>query len=131
MKAHITFSGVHHYHCSFCFPTIGAIFHKLRTFSHTEFAGPKFMNPNYIYARIACGYGTMPAMWKQPETLMPVDFDKEFIFLPDDSRLDFLRWRIGFTDLEQFQWNISEIRQFMPQNCTVNLTSKHQVRRLL
>jgi hypothetical protein len=123
--------GVHHYHCSFCFPTIAGIFRKLRSFSHTEFAVPKFMNPNYIYARIACGYGTIPPMWKQPEVLVPVDFDPNFIFLPGDTRLEFLRWRIGFTDLDDFQWNMSQIRQFMPRNCTVTLTGREQVRKVL
>jgi hypothetical protein len=38
-------------------------------------------------------------MWKQPDALVPVHCDREFIFLPGDSRLDFLRRRIGFTHL--------------------------------
>jgi hypothetical protein len=112
-----TLPGVLHHHCSFCFPTMAGIIRKLQSFSHTEYSGENFTDPNYIYARIACGYGVIPDRYKMPERLKPRAFDARTIFLPDDPRLDFYRYRIGFTDLETFQLNISEVKRLKPEKC--------------
>jgi hypothetical protein len=98
------------------------VFRKLTTFSHTEFSEGKFRDPNYVYARIACGYGVLPSMWKQPEKLTLVDFDARAIFLPKDKRFDFLRHRIGFKDLRTFQLNRSGIAAYQPEDCILNLS---------
>lgn len=89
--------GAHHDPYRFCFLTIARIF-RYRGASRTEFANPKFMNPNHMSARIGCTYGIIPPAWRQSDALVPVDFDGESIFLPGDSRPDFFRWCIGFTD---------------------------------
>jgi hypothetical protein len=122
--------GVLHYHCSFCFPTMAAVLRKLASFSHTEFSEGRFKDPNYVYARIACGYGVLPPMWKQPEQLTLVDVNKKRIFLPDDERFDFLVHRIGFTDLNDFQMDLDAIKRYMPKTCTVDLNSVGQIGKL-
>jgi hypothetical protein len=98
--------GVRHFHYTFCFRIIAGIFHKLRSFSHTQFASPKLMNPNYIRARIACRYGTISLNWKQRHALVPVKADREFIMLPGDSPLGFLRCHGRFTDLDKHVQNL-------------------------
>jgi hypothetical protein len=110
--------GVLHYHCSFCFPTIAEIIGKLRSFSHTEYSQGKYRDPNYVYARVACGYGVLPNRWKMPERLTPMAFNVRDISLPDDTRFDFLRARIGFQDLGNWpELNISNIKAYMPRSC--------------
>jgi beta-1,4-mannosyl-glycoprotein beta-1,4-N-acetylglucosaminyltransferase len=109
--------GVLHYHCSFCFPTMKGIMKKLQSFSHTEYSGAAFTNPNYIYGRIACGYGVIPPRYQMPETLTPWEFDEDSVFLPSDPRLAFYRMRIGFVDLEEFEMNVSEVKRLMPKPC--------------
>jgi hypothetical protein len=59
------------------------------------------MNLSTIQAGIACGHGTPPPMWKQADALMPADFDKEFIFVPGGSPLDFWHSHIGFTNFDK------------------------------
>jgi hypothetical protein len=109
--------GVLHYHCSFCFPTITGIITKLRSFSHTEYSGPKFVDPNYIFARITCGYGILPTRYQMPERLRLRAFDPAHVFLPPDRRLQFLRSRIGFEDLADFTFNETAIRDYIPPAC--------------
>jgi hypothetical protein len=109
-------NGIFHYHCSFCFPRLADVIRKLESFSHTEFSVGKFADPNYVYARIACGYGVLPSQWKMPERLTLVPFDSD-IFLPKDRRFNFMRERIGFVDLNKYTFNITAIREFMPRSC--------------
>jgi hypothetical protein len=113
--------GILHYHCSFCFPHMADIFTKLKSFSHTEYSEGKFQDPNYVYARIACGYGVLPARWNMPERLKLVDFDSKAIFLPKDRRFDFLKSRIGFRDLADFKITHSGVNNYLPPNCTLKL----------
>jgi hypothetical protein len=112
-------SGVLHYHCSFCFPRMADVIRKLQSFSHTEYSQGRFRDPNYIYARIACGYGVLPPRWKMPEQLTLVDFNAKEIFLPNDARFDFMIYRIGFQDIPNFIFNRTAIREYMPENCTL------------
>jgi hypothetical protein len=109
--------GVLHFHCSFCAPNISEVLWKLRSFSHMEYSEGRFQDPNYVYARIACGYGLLPTRWKMPERLKLVEFRKEKIWMPEDGRFDFLKRRIGFQDLSEFSLNVSAIRKYMPKKC--------------
>jgi hypothetical protein len=110
--------GVLHYHCSFCFPTIAEILKKLRSFSHTEYSRGKYTDPNYVYARIACGYGVLPNRWKMPERLTLMDVNVRDVVIPDDRRFDFLRARIGLQDLGDWPGlNISGVKEYMPCAC--------------
>jgi hypothetical protein len=109
-------SGVLHYHCSFCFPRLADVIRKLESFSHTEFSAGRFGDPNYLYGRIACGYGVLPSQWKMPERLTQVELDAD-IFLPKDRRFDFMRARIGFGDLNTYTFNLTAIKGYMPRSC--------------
>jgi hypothetical protein len=115
--------GVLHHHCSFCFPTMREILRKLGAFSHTEFSQGKYQNPNYVYARIACGYGVLPNQWKMPERLTLVKFDSRAVFLPNDLRFDFLRQKIGFRDLDELNLTATEVKSFRPERCNVSIGS--------
>jgi hypothetical protein len=97
------------------------VFTKLRSFSHTEYSKGRFNDPNYVYARIACGYGVLPTRWKMPEKLTLVDFDAENIDLPDDPRFNFLKFRIGFKDLKKFRLNMTGIRTWKPEDCRLKV----------
>jgi hypothetical protein len=111
--------GILHYHCSFCFPRIADVLRKLRSFSHTEYSAGRFRDPNYVYGRIACGYGVLPPRWKMPDRLTLVDFNAKDIYLPNDARFDFLMYRIGFQDIPNFALNATAIRHHMPGNCSL------------
>jgi hypothetical protein len=119
--------GVLHFHCSFCAPNISSVLQKLQSFSHTEYSEGRFRDPNYVYARIACGYGLLPTRWKMPEKLQLVDFRSDVIFLPDDHRLDFLRQRIGFHDLSQYDLSVGAIKAYMPKKCGLKKDPNLQV----
>jgi hypothetical protein len=97
------------------------VLRKLGSFSHTEFSEGKYRNPNYVYARIACGYGVLPNQWKMPERLTLVNFDSRAVFLPNDLRFDFLRQRIGFRDLGDLNLTGSQVRSYQPQECNVTI----------
>jgi hypothetical protein len=120
-RIRLVLPGVLHYHCSFCFPTIREIIWKLASFSHTEYSTGRFQDPNYVYARIACGYGVLPSRWKMPQKLTEVEFDPENIYLPDDERLQFFRYRIGFEDLGEYELSFEAMREFMPGKCAQRL----------
>jgi hypothetical protein len=113
--------GILHHHCSFCFPDLREVLQKLRSFSHTEYSRGRFRDPNYIWARIACGYGVIPPRCEMPEKLTLVDFDSRSVFLPNDARFDFLRYRIGFRDSGEYKLNMTKIRGYLPRDCTVRV----------
>jgi hypothetical protein len=119
------FPGVLHYHCSFCAPRIGDVLRKLASFSHTEYSRGRFRDPNYVWARLACGYGVLPPRWKMPERLTLVDFDGARIFVPDDPRLAFLKKRVGFEDIGEYAMNISKVKGYMPKEC--DLLDREQI----
>jgi hypothetical protein len=123
MPFHFVIPGVLHHHCSFCFPTMKEVLRKLSSFSHTEFSGGKYQNPNYLYARIACGYGVLPNQWQMPETLNLVPFDSKSVFMPNDLRFDFLRQRIGFRDLGDLNLTGEEVRSYRPTGCNLTIGS--------
>jgi hypothetical protein len=113
--------GVLHHHCSFCFPDLKDLLEKLKSFSHTEYSRGRFRDPNYVWARIACGYGVLPPRWKMPEKLTLVDFDSRAVFLPNDARFDYLRYRVGFRDLGEYHLNMTKIRAYLPRDCLLKL----------
>jgi hypothetical protein len=117
--------GILHYHCSFCFPRIADIITKLHSFSHTEYSGRKFTDPNYIFARITCGYGVLPKRWRMPERLRAVDFRPNLVYLPDDPRFAWMRAKIGFEDLANFTFDQSKMKNYMPRSCKPHWTGKH------
>jgi beta-1,4-mannosyl-glycoprotein beta-1,4-N-acetylglucosaminyltransferase len=116
-----------HHHCSFCFPRVSDVVGKLVSFSHTEFSQGKFRDPNYVLARIFCGYGVLPPQWKMPEVLKPVEFDANDIFVPDDPRVAFLKQRVGFQDLDSLHLNRSLFDLYRPPNCTYDFASGIQI----
>lgn len=105
--------GVLHHHCGFCFPTIRSVIRHLKSLDHGNLA-----DPNYIYARIACGFGLL----RSDDRLTLVDFDPE-IFIPNDARFDFLTFRIAFRDLGEFRLRPRAMRQFRQPGCTVMFRS--------
>jgi hypothetical protein len=113
--------GILHHHCSYCFPRMAEILKKLKSFSHTEFSQGRFRDPNYVYARIACGYGVLPTQWKMPERLTLVDFNVNDVYLPNDVRFDFLRQRIGFRDLGELGLNRSGVESYRPVDCNLSV----------
>jgi beta-1,4-mannosyl-glycoprotein beta-1,4-N-acetylglucosaminyltransferase len=113
--------GILHHHCSFCFPDLRGVLQKLRSFSHTEYSNGRFRDANYVWARIACGYGVLPPRWKMPEKLTLVDLDSRDVFVPNDVRFDFLRYRIGFRDLGEYKLNLTRVKMYMPKDCTLKL----------
>jgi beta-1,4-mannosyl-glycoprotein beta-1,4-N-acetylglucosaminyltransferase len=119
--------GVLHYHCSFCFPKMSEVFRKLKSFSHTEYSRGQFTDPNYVFARIACGYGIIPPRWKMPEKLTLVSHNESEIYLPKDRRFDFLRYRIGFKDLKDYQLTAAQIAAYKPNDCTLQLDPQRTV----
>jgi hypothetical protein len=56
-----------------------------------------------------------------PERLTLVDFDAENIEIPDDSRFNFLKFRIGFKDLKKFSLNMTGIRTWKPGDCRLKV----------
>jgi hypothetical protein len=100
------------------------IFTKLRSFSHSEYSEGQYADPNYIYARIACGYGVLPERWQMPEKLQLTKFDSRIIFVPDDPRFDFLKARIGFRDLDEFPLSKVEIMGHVPPGCPIDIDSE-------
>jgi hypothetical protein len=119
--------GVLHHHCSFCFPRMSEVLKKLKSFSHTEFSEGRFRDPNYVYARIACGFGVLPPQYKMPEQLKLVEFNAGEVFLPKDPRFDFLRQRIGFIDLADFALNRSLMESYRPKTCNVSFASSGSI----
>jgi hypothetical protein len=122
--------GILHHHCSCCFPTIGQVLLKFRSFSHTEYATVGRMDPHYLLARLLCGMGLLPKVPNWPERFILVPWNGSDLTLPADGRFDFLRFRIGFQDLDTVQWNISKLRDFMPADCNALASSGLHVCRL-
>jgi hypothetical protein len=111
-------SGTLHHHCSFCFPDLREIIMKLQSFSHIEWSAYHFHDPNYLWARIQCGYSVIPLPQKRSEKLTLVEFDSRAIHLPKHARLNFLRDRMSFRDISQLALNVTRMRMYLPSNCT-------------
>jgi hypothetical protein len=113
--------GILHYHCSFCFPDLRSFLVKVKSFSHKEWSVDLFHDPNYILARIACGYPVRQSTGTKQKKLTLVEFDSRNVFLPNDARFDFLKDRMGFRDLAQFRFNMTRVRKYLPSDCRPNL----------
>jgi hypothetical protein len=96
------------FHCSYCFPSLAQIISKLKSFSHNEFAEGQYIDPNYIYAYVYCGHSLFKGQYKL------VDFEPMGLEIPDDPRFNFLRLRLSFNDLDQYQFNITRMKEFAP-----------------
>jgi beta-1,4-mannosyl-glycoprotein beta-1,4-N-acetylglucosaminyltransferase len=113
--------GVLHHHCSFCFPDVREILVKLRSFSHTELSTNQFQDPNYLWARIKCGFGVVPLYRNMPEKLTLVEFDSSTISLPKDIRFDFLKNEMSFKNLDLLGINLTRVQRYLPNHCTEKL----------
>jgi hypothetical protein len=100
--------GISLFHCSYCFPKLGLIVEKLKSFSHEEFARDKYIDHNYVYAYAYCGH----SMFGGNYTL--VDFDPRGIDFPNDTRFDFLKQKVGFSDLDQFRFSVEALEKYAP-----------------
>jgi hypothetical protein len=107
MPAQSILPGILHHHCRSCFPQMQMV---LRT--HTGFPENQDVNPNQVYALIACGYDISGQV-----RLNHVDLKSSDIFLPNDARFDFLKQRMGFTDLVQFNLTAGEVKRYIPHDC--------------
>jgi hypothetical protein len=95
-------------HCSYCFPKLGLIIEKLRSFSHLEFAQGQYIDHNYVYAYAFCGYSMFGGNYSL------VLFDPMGIDFPNDSRFDFLKMSVGFEDLDEFRFDVNLMRKYAP-----------------
>jgi hypothetical protein len=96
------------FHCSYCFPSMRQVIAKLKSFSHDEFSMGQYVDPNYIYAHVYCGHSLFKGQYKL------VDFDPMGLEIPDDPRFDFMKLRLSFSDLDQYQFNLTRMREFAP-----------------
>jgi hypothetical protein len=103
-------------HCSYCFGSISEIIRKLETFSHTEFSYGRFVDPNYIYACVACA----KSMFKGQ--LEVVDYDPQEIDYPPSA--DHMSWRMPFKDMGTLPLNPERIHHFATcQNPRIDLVN--------
>jgi hypothetical protein len=101
--------GISLIHCSYCFPSLGLIISKLRSFSHVEFSDDPYTNPNYVYSYVYCGYSLFGGNYSF------VDFDESLeIDVPNDPRFDFLKHRLKFDDLDQFEFDVQKMVEMSP-----------------
>jgi hypothetical protein len=101
--------GVSMVHCSYCFPSLGLIISKLLSFSHQEFAGEPFINPNYVYSYVYCGYSLFGGNFTF------VDFDPSLgLDFPPDARYDFMIHRLKFDDLDKFKFDVDTMTSMSP-----------------
>jgi hypothetical protein len=97
------------YHCSYCFPSIGQIIAKPRSFSHEEFSSGKYIDPNYIYVYVYCSHSLFKGEYKL------VDFDPVDLRVPhNDPRFDYLKMRLSFNDSHQHVFNFTLMKQYAP-----------------
>jgi hypothetical protein len=53
-----------------------------------------------------------------PERLTPVELQVKEVVVPEDKRFDFLRGRIGFQDLQEWEnLTIVGVKEYMPRSC--------------
>jgi hypothetical protein len=91
-------------HCSYCFGSISEIIRKLETFPHTEFSYGRFVDPNYIYACVACAKSMFRGRFKV------VDYDPQEMDYPPSA--DYMSWRMPFKDMGTLPLNPERIRHF-------------------
>jgi hypothetical protein len=103
-----TLPGISLIHCSYCFPELGQIITKLKSFSHREFSSDQWVDPNYVYSYIYCGFSLFGGAYNF------VPFDPLGIDFPDDPRFDFMKKRIFFKDLPNYTLNRESLRKWSP-----------------
>jgi hypothetical protein len=101
------FPGFGAVHCSYCFPRVKDIIRKLQTSAHIEYGHGKYINPNFIIAKVLCGQSLF-AHHSDRFSLVPKSA-YELNLPPSAERL---LWRFPFTDLNDFILNISLIRKW-------------------
>jgi hypothetical protein len=100
--------GISLIHCSYCFPELGQIITKLKSFSHREFSSDQWVDPNYVWSYIYCGFSLFGGNYSF------VPFDPLGIDFPDDPRFDFLKRRIYFRDLPNFKFDTESLKKYSP-----------------
>jgi hypothetical protein len=95
-------------HCSYCFPSLGLIIQKLKSFSHREFSSDHWVDPNYVYSYVYCGYSLFGGNYSF------VPFDPLGIEVPDDPRFNYLKQRIKFNDLHTFNFSLTLLQKYAP-----------------
>jgi hypothetical protein len=100
--------GISLLHCSYCFNKLGLIIDKLQSFSHDEYAHNQYIDPNYIYSYVYCGY----SMFGGAYTSIP--FDPMGIDFPNDTRFVYLKMKVGFDDLDNITFDLEKLRKHQP-----------------
>jgi hypothetical protein len=106
--------GFHAVHCSYCFGSIREIVRKLETFPHFEYSHGKYVDPNYILARVACGQSLFETKGGIFD-LRPVNTHE--LDLPPAAR--FMGWRLPFTDLDKVEIHLTQVYAWA--DCKLNL----------
>jgi hypothetical protein len=115
--------GISLIHCSYCFPSLGMIIMKLKSFSHEEFGSGPYTNPNFVYSHVYCGHSLFGGNFSL------VDFkDAAELDFPDDSRFDFLKSRLMFDDLDKFHFDVNQMIEMSP--CKLPFVNKWKEKRL-
>jgi beta-1,4-mannosyl-glycoprotein beta-1,4-N-acetylglucosaminyltransferase len=97
-------------HCSYCSGSLREIIRKLKTFSHTEYSSGKWVDPNFIIARVLCRM----ALSDRSDRFNLMEMNRHELDLPPQA--EFMGWRLPFADLNEIDLNISEIRRMAPCN---------------
>jgi hypothetical protein len=100
--------GISLLHCSYCFNRLGLIIEKLRSFSHEEFSRDQYIDPNYIYSYVYCGYSLFGGNYTD------IPFDSMGLNFPDDPRFDYLKTKVGFDDLDDFKFDYEALKKHSP-----------------
>jgi hypothetical protein len=91
-------------HISYCFGYLREIIRKLETFPHFEYSAGKYVDPNYIYARVACAQ----SLFERGSQFQTVGYDTHELDLPPEA--DHMPFRMPFKDLGDFPMNETAIR---------------------
>jgi hypothetical protein len=125
----LRWDGVMAIHCSYCFPNLSRVIHKLRTFSHDEFEAGHFVEPAYRYAMTACGVNPFNAELStyvpRNDAIREVDLD-----IPDDPHFEFLFDVVGYGDLDGFEPSRGQVMRHASRRCQRVLPSDERPGRI-
>jgi beta-1,4-mannosyl-glycoprotein beta-1,4-N-acetylglucosaminyltransferase len=93
-------------HISYCFGYLSEIIRKLETFPHVEYSAGKYVDPNYIYARVACGQ----SLFEKRKRFETIDYHTHELDIPPEA--DHMSYRMPFKDLGDFPMNERKIRRW-------------------
>jgi hypothetical protein len=105
-------------HCSYCFGSVSEIIRKLQTFPHVEYSAGKYVNPNYILGRVACGLSLFE---REGDVCDLREMDARELDLPPQA--NFFAWKLPFTDLETLEFNLTEVRKWGKCNPTLKVVN--------